>query len=230
VPDDLRYIPPADRAEGEPGEGGCLRTEAEEQEAEATAPEILEAYRAEAREAEELLNPPPDQPQPTQAAADLQRLGRWPPVPTRAPLRAHFDQALRRGAWRAFGFSEDQGKRVPVGSPWREDLTYGKNGEMTDRRGRVYSETLFYRADTTETTNRAEETDAGTRKKTAPLGAKMVRWLDQLLAKDKRAAGYSLNHLADLYCEAHPPGPGEPDHHRYAMKVFKNPDKYRGRE
>src|SRR5262249_51789615 len=133
MPDEPHFILPAERAEGEPGEGGCPRAEAEEREAAESAPDILEFYRAEVREAEEAVNPPPDQPWRTQAAADLMALCKWPPKPTRAPLKAHFDQACRRGKWVCFGFSEDEGRRVPVRSPWRDHLNYSDKGEMMDR-------------------------------------------------------------------------------------------------
>ena len=104
MPDDPHFIPPAERADGEPGEGGCLRAEAEEREAEQSAPDLLRHYRA-------IINPPPDQPYPSQALADMIARGEYPHG-LRAPLKANFDQACRRGGWEAFGFPVDQGRRV----------------------------------------------------------------------------------------------------------------------
>jgi hypothetical protein len=228
VSDDPHYIPPADRAEGEPGERGCLRTEAEEREAEESAPEILEIYRAEVREVEEMVNPPPEQPWPTQVAADLMALGKWPPVPRRTPLKVHFDQACRRGKWVCFGFSEELSRRIPVGSPWREELTYGEYGEMTDRRGRIHSEVLFYRAvpnlGDKGAPARADEGDTSAQKKPrATVGAEMVAWLDNL-SPHLRAAR-TPNALADLYFKDE----SRRGSKRYACTVFAEPDKYRGR-
>jgi hypothetical protein len=96
------------------------------------------------READEAINPPPDQPVPSQAAADMMMRGEWPPTPTRAPLRAHFDQQLRRGKWIGFGFSEEEGRRVPIRSPWRKELTYDDNGAIANGNRRTHVEVLFY--------------------------------------------------------------------------------------
>ena len=61
-----------------PAGTGRLRREAEEREAAQSAPAILEGYHARVREAEELMHPPPDQPWPSQAAADTTARGEWP--------------------------------------------------------------------------------------------------------------------------------------------------------
>jgi hypothetical protein len=141
VDDDPHFIPATERAEGEPGEHGCLRAEAEEREAAESAPEILELYHA-------ILNPPPDQPYPSQALLDMMRRGEYPHALRAASLRAHFDQMLRRGKWACFGFSEEQGRRVPIRSPWREELAYDDQGGMTDCNRRTHVEVLFYRVGT----------------------------------------------------------------------------------
>jgi hypothetical protein len=178
LPDDPHYIPPAERAKGEPGEGGCLRAEAEEREAEESAPEILAFYRV-------IMNPPPDQPYPSQALADMMARGEYPQG-LRAPLKANFNQACRRREWEAFGFSEDQGRRVPVRSPWREELAYDDRGGLTDRNLRTHVEVLFYRVGTQpsapQTTPEQREPDKDPPRDTGALRSKAKIWLARFVA------------------------------------------------
>jgi hypothetical protein len=228
MPDDLYFIPPAERAEREPGEGGCLRAEAEERETADSAPEILECHRA-------IMNPPPDQPYPSQALADMLARGEYPHG-LRAPLKAHFDQACRRGNWEAFGFSVDQGRRARIGSPWREELRYQDKGTLVDGVRRTHVDVLFYRVGTEppvqggnrkqaagNTPARSDEGGAGTKKKPANVAAEMVAWFDGLTPERQR--NKTPNALADLYLSE----PSRRGSKRYACTVFANPDKYRGR-
>jgi hypothetical protein len=215
MPDDPHFIPPSERAPGEPGEGGCLRAEVEEREAEESAPEILESYCA-------IMNPPPDQPYPSQALADMVARGEYPHG-LRAPLKAHFDQACRRGKWEAFGFSVDQGRRARIGSPWREELRYEDKGTLVDGVRRTHVDVLFYRVGTEP---RSDEGRADTKKTTKPanVAAEMVAWLDAL-PPERRRNYKAPNALADLYLK----DPSRRGTKRYACTVFANPDKYRGR-
>jgi hypothetical protein len=229
MPDDPHFIPPAERADGEPGEGGCLRAEAEEREAEQSAPDLLRHYRA-------IINPPPDQPYPSQALADMMARGEYPHG-LRAPLKANFDQACRRGGWEAFGFPVDQGRRVRIRSPWREELRFEDNGVLVDGVRRTHVDVLFYRVGTEPpaeggdrkqvagtTPAHSDEGAAGAKKKTKPasVAAEMVAWFDGLPPKQRNK---TPNALADLYLRE----PGRRGSKRYACKVFASPDKYRAR-
>jgi hypothetical protein len=141
----VHSIPPPDRAEGEAGEHGLWRDAAEGAEAEATAPEILAEFCAKLPELPRLV-------------AERRRSDDTGSLvfvnhdyeagiinERRAPLRQHFNQALRAGTWRCFGFSEDRGVRVAIPSPWRDGLSFDDAGGMSDERGRRYSDVLFYR-------------------------------------------------------------------------------------
>ena len=114
---------------GQPGEGGCLRAEAEEREAAESAPEILERYHAGVREADEPINPPPDQPWPSQAAADMMGRGEWPPIPNRAPLKGAFRPgAPRREVDMVLRFRRSGTSGLRVSAPWQDALKYDDEG------------------------------------------------------------------------------------------------------
>jgi hypothetical protein len=141
--DDPHFIPEADRAVGEPGERGCWRDVAEEQESKTTAPDVLASCEMRLLELPRLaaerrwswetgiqrFNP--------NARADVIR-------ELRAPLKQHFNSQLRAGKWACFGFSEACGERVRISSAWRDGISFDDTGGMTDERGHRYSDVLFY--------------------------------------------------------------------------------------
>lgn len=141
-----RDIPETDRAEGESGECGCWREVAEEQEARQTAADILAAYRTKVRFIPQLV----EERRQSDQCGSLVFVNRDYEVvikaELRAPLKAHFDRQLRVGKWVCYGFSEERGERVRVGSPWRDGLAFDDLGGMSDKRGNRYSDVLFYRA------------------------------------------------------------------------------------
>jgi len=141
-----RDVPEADRAEGEPGECGCWRESAEEQEAAQTAPDIVATFRLKLRGLPRLVEERRRSfkggslvfVNPDHEAAIKAEL--------RAPLKEPFDRQLRAGKWVCYGFSEERGERVRIGSPWRDGLGFDDMGGMADKRGGRYSDVLFYRA------------------------------------------------------------------------------------
>lgn len=144
--EDPPFIPPADRAPSEPGECGCWRDSAEEQEATQTAPEVLAAYRAKMRGLPRLV----EERRRCFEGGSLVFVNHdyEAAIKTelRAPMKEHFDRQLRAGSWICYGFSEERGERVRIGSPWRDGLSFDDAGGMTDKRGGRYSDVLFYRA------------------------------------------------------------------------------------
>jgi hypothetical protein len=148
--DNPHYIPIADRAEGEPGEGGCLLREAEEREAAASAPDVLELYRAQMRDLPRLVG---------EMNERLKRGGGGKVGPAsvtpelRKPLHKLLREALRRDDWRCFAFSEKRGERVRIGSPWRPELLFNDAGGLVERSNLAYAgepvstyqDVLFYR-------------------------------------------------------------------------------------
>ena len=141
-----RDIPVADRAEGEPGECGCWRDSAEEQETAQTAPDILAAYRAKMRGLPRLMEERRRSFEGGSLVFVNHDCEAAIKTELRAPLKEHFDRQLRAGKWICHGFSEERGERVRIGSPWRDGLSFDDVGGLTDKRGGRYSDVLFYRA------------------------------------------------------------------------------------
>lgn len=141
-----RDIPVTDRAKGEPGECGCWRDSAEEQEAAQTAPDLLAAYRTKMRGLPQLVEERRRYFEGGSLVFVNNDFDGAVRAELRAPLKEHFDRQLRAGKWICYGFSEERGGRVRIGSPWRDGLSFDHAGGMTDKQGGLYSDVLFYRA------------------------------------------------------------------------------------